>query len=151
MALEIVNRQRLVVIDRGAIRQLVAMILEDHGQADADVSVVLARDGLLEELNSAYRDLDRPTDVLSFGLNESKGRSGSAGDSPEALLGDVIISVDRAKANAARYGKTPEREILKLVAHGVLHLLGHEHGDPKKRRVMRDRENRYLRKLGGQG
>ncbi len=63
------------------------------------------------------------------------------------MLGDVIVSTDRAIAQAQRYGRTPEREILTLVAHGVLHLLGHDHESSRERTKMRNLENRYLRTL----
>lgn len=146
MSLRIENRQRRVRVDRRVLERLVRLILDDHAAGDGDVTVVLARDGLLRELNASYRDLDRPTDVLAFTMEEDAGR-GVPADGPEPVLGDVVISVDRAVEQSGRYGKTPEEEILKLVAHGVLHLLGHEHDTPAKRRAMRGRENRYLRAL----
>jgi probable rRNA maturation factor len=146
MSLRIDNRQRQVPVDRRAIERLVRLILDDHGAGEGDVTVVLARDRLLRDLNASYRDLDRPTDVLAFTMEGGVGRKARA-DGPEPVLGDVIISVDRAVEQSGRYGKTPEEEILKLVAHGVLHLLGHEHDTPRNRRAMRGRENRYLRAL----
>lgn len=147
MSLRIDNRQRRVRIDRREVGRLIGLILDDHDAAEGDLTVVLARDGLLRELNAAYRDIDKPTDVLAFTMDEDNRGRAPSGEGPESVLGDVVVSVDRAVEQAGRYGKTPEEEILKLVAHGTLHLLGHDHSTPKDRRAMRDRENRYLRTL----
>jgi probable rRNA maturation factor len=148
MTVRITNRQRQIRIDRGAVKRLVDLILCDHDESPCDVSIVFARDALLAELNASFRDLDRPTDVLAFPMEPDRAETDEpdvAG--PERVLGDVIISVDRAAEQSRRYGKTPEQELLKLVAHGVLHLLGHDHESPGERRQMRNLENRYLRLL----
>jgi probable rRNA maturation factor len=148
MAVRIANRQRQIRIDRPTVMRLVNLILKDHDERQCDVSVVFARDSLLEELNASFRDLDRPTDVLAFPMQPEPAET-AAPDAcgPERVLGDVIISVDRAIEQSGRYGKTPEQELLKLVSHGVLHLLGHDHESPGDRRRMRNLENRYLRLL----
>jgi probable rRNA maturation factor len=110
--------------------------------------VVFARDPVVRELNASYRDVDRATDVLAFAMRDVASPSvGGDPDELERVLGDVIISVDRAVVQARRYRKTPEREILKLVAHGVLHLLGYDHESSRERTGMRNLENRYLRTL----
>jgi probable rRNA maturation factor len=148
MALRIENRQRALKLDTTAIRQLVRLILDDHDCAGGDLTIVFARDPVIRELNASYRDVDRATDVLAFAMRN--GGSPSADGEPdelESVLGDVVISVDRAIVQARRYRKTPEREILKLVAHGVLHLLGHDHESSRERTSMRSLENRYLRTL----
>jgi probable rRNA maturation factor len=148
MALRIENRQRALKLDTPAIRRLVRLILEDHDCAGADLTVVFARDPLVRKLNASYRDVDRATDVLAFAMRDVDP-PGIDGDSEELerVLGDVVISVDRAMVQSKRYRKTPEREILKLVAHGVLHLLGHDHDSTRARTSMRNLENRYLRAL----
>lgn len=146
MPVEIINRQRRAAVDRRAIRWLAARVLEDHGRGDADVTVVTASDRFVRRLNSAYRDLDAPTDVLSFGAPRAPkgGRGRRDADGPEVVLGDVVISTDRAAAQAEARGVTFEREMLKLVAHGLLHLLGHDHKNPGARRSMARLENRYI-------
>jgi len=147
MPVEIINRQRKAAVDRRAIRWLAARILEDHGRGDADVTIVTATDRFLRNLNSVYRNLDAPTDVLSFGAPRAPkgGRGRRDADGAEDGLGDVVVSTDRAAAQAKARGVTFEREMLKLVAHGVLHLLGHGHKDPGARRSMARLENRYIR------
>ena len=148
MPLSIENRQRALKLDTPAVRRLVRLILEDHDADESDLTVVFARDPFVRELNATYRDVDRATDVLAFTMHDmfSPGPDGGT-EEIENVLGDVVISVDRAKAQAARYRRTPEREILKLVAHGVLHLLGYDHGSTLDRTRMRNLENRYLRVL----
>lgn len=147
MTLRIDNRQRQVKVDRRSIGTLVDLILDDHGRAGADLSVVFARDALVRELNASYRDVDAPTDVLAFATCDGPEPGGGDPDELEVQLGDVVISVDRALDQARRYRKTVESELLKLVAHGVLHLLGHDHETSKERTRMRNLENRYLRHL----
>jgi len=148
MPLSIENRQRALRLDTPAVRRLVGLILDDHGASGSDLTIVFARDPFVRELNATYRDVDRATDVLSFATldGEPPGASGYP-EGLERVLGDVVISVDRAIAQARRYRRTPEREILKLVSHGVLHLLGHDHGCTRDRTKMRNLENRYIRAL----
>jgi probable rRNA maturation factor len=148
MPLRIENRQRALKLDTPAIRRLVAMILDDHGATGADLTVVFARDPFVRGLNAAYRDVDRATDVLAFAMRD--GEPPGAGGDPDELervLGDIVISVDRAIDQARRYRITPEREVLKLVAHGVLHLLGYDHPNPRERVKMKRLEDRYLRAI----
>jgi probable rRNA maturation factor len=148
MPLSIENRQRVLRLDTPAVRRLVKLVLEGEGARGSDLTIVFARDPFVRELNASYRDVDRPTDVLSFAMRdiESPGVEGDP-EELERVLGDVVISVDRAVAQARRYRRTPEREILKLVVHGVLHLLGHDHDCTRDRTEMRNLENRYIRAL----
>jgi probable rRNA maturation factor len=148
MSLRIENRQRVLKLDTPGIRRLIGLILDDHGSGNSDLTVVFARDGFVRELNASYRDVDRTTDVLAFATCDGEA-PGVVGDPEEVehVIGDVVISTDRAVAQARRYKRTPEREILKLVAHGVLHLLGHDHTTTGSRTKMRNLENRYLRTL----
>jgi probable rRNA maturation factor len=148
MPLRVENRQRALKLNTPDVRRLVDLILDDQGITGSDLTVVFARDGFVKELNASYRDTDLATDVLTFAMcdGELPAVDGDP-DELERVLGDVVISVDRAIAQAQRYRRTPEQEILKLVAHGVLHLLGHDHGSSAKRAKMRNLENRYLRTL----
>jgi probable rRNA maturation factor len=89
------------------------------------VGVSFVKKGVMKRLNRAYRKKDKPTDVLSFNINES------------GFLGDVIICPEVAKANAKKYGVTLKAEMMRLVIHGMLHLLGMDHG--KKMFRMQDK------------
>lgn len=90
----------------------------------SQVELLLTGDARLQELNKAYRGKDRPTDVLSFPLDDPQN------------LGQIVISLDRAKAQAKELGQSTEEELRFLFAHGVLHLLGYDHHDPEEEKVM---------------
>jgi probable rRNA maturation factor len=140
MVLRIVTRAG-VRVDRRGVRRIVRAILSDHGHERSDVTVVFTGDEETHVLNLEYRGVDRPTDVLAFQVR-------SPDDPPpemETLLGDVVISAERAAVQARRFRRTFDREILKLTAHGVLHLLGYDHGRKAERVEMRRLENRYVR------
>ncbi len=154
MATKIIDRQKRIAIDRRLVRRLVKRILEDHDRTGADLTIVFAPDDLVRELNLSYRMIDRPTDVLAFAMEEGDASGHAPGDAPgedpeelEAVLGDVVVSTDRAAVQARRYRRTAEHEVAKLVAHGVLHLLGHDHEKAADLAAMRKVENRYVREL----
>ncbi len=103
-----------------AMRRVVGLTLGSLGVSDADVSLLIAGDDCIRELNRSYRGNDRATDVLSFpdGDELPDGRR---------LLGEIVVSLDTARAQAERLGHSELRELEELVLHGVLHLLGHDH------------------------
>ena len=109
---------------------------------DAELSLVLVSDRQMQALNRRWRARDRPTDVLSFSQHEGPGGA------PVGVLGDVVISVDTARRQAAERGSTVGREADRLLIHGLLHLLGydHERSDAEARR-MRRRERALARWL----
>ena len=107
-----------------------------------EISVLLTDDDGIHALNREFRNVDAPTDVLSFPLNEPDPETGAT------LLGDMALNIPRCIAQGTEYGHGPEREIQYLTVHSVLHLLGYDHMDegPDKRR-MRDREEEIMRKI----
>ncbi len=108
-----------------------------------EVSVLLTDDEGIRALNRSYRGQDRATDVLSFSQQEGDPMPG-AGD----LLGDIVISVERAIEQAERYGHTPAREVGFLAVHGLLHLLGYDHEEPDEEAVMMETAERILSRVG---
>jgi probable rRNA maturation factor len=123
--------------------------LRREGAPDAEVSVTLVDDARIKELNRTYRGLDRPTDVLSFALREGEDSYKLPPDAgiPE-LLGDVVISLPRARFQAAEYGHSLERELGYLLTHGILHLLGYDHETEEAAAVMRAKEEEVLAAVG---
>ena len=101
-----------------------------------DVSLVFADDSRLRTLNQEYRNLDRTTDVLSFNI---PGVPNVIGES-----GELYISLPQAKRQALKYRHSLDHELKRLVVHGVLHLLGHDHKDANEARRMRAREALYI-------
>lgn len=120
-------------------------VLELEHAPACEVSLFLTDDQGIQALNLMYRDLDQPTDVLSFPLDQDG--MPTLPDVP-TLLGDIVLSVERARDQADEYGHSFERELAFLVVHGVLHLLGYDHEEEDERRAMRSREETILFDLG---
>ena len=122
------------------VRAMAERMLRALRIEQAELSVVLVDDRTIHALNRAHRDKDRPTDVLAFSQNEdARGRFVPFDARAPALLGDVVISLDTARAQAARHGLSLEREVALLLAHGLLHLLGLDHRDDGEERRMKAR------------
>lgn len=119
-----------------AVRALVRRSLAAHGRRAGEISVTVADDALLRDLNRRYRGLDRTTDVLSFAYD---------GGAPAPVDGDLVLSRDRVRVQARRYRVTPGRELARLIVHGALHLAGFDHDTVPRRRVMRGVERAVLR------
>jgi probable rRNA maturation factor len=104
--------------------------LRQAGAGSVDVTVVIGDDAQLHELNRQFLGVDAPTDVLSFPSDEADPDTG------ERYLGDVLISLPRAAAQADARGHAVRDELQLLVVHGVLHLLGHDHAGPDEKARM---------------
>ncbi len=125
--------------DLATVAAAVQAALAAEAAPAALVSVHLADDALLHELNRRYREVDRPTDVLSFAL----------GPAPDgAAIGDVVISLPRARAQARAFGHSDLREVCWLAVHGTLHLLGYDDGDEAGEAAMAARGEAVLAGLG---
>ena len=116
MAVEVFNRQRRYTVDAARLAAVAEGALSAVGHAGAEVAVTVSNDRRLRDLNRTYRGKDRPTDVLSFAYDDDDGP-----------LGDVVISVDRAVAQAAERGHDLQRELELLTLHGTLHVCGYDH------------------------
>ena len=112
-----------------------------------EVDITLVDHAAIHELNRTYRGIDRPTDVLSFALDEGEEEPEVDDDEIEHLLGDVIISAPTAVRQGEEYGHGLEREMTYLAVHGMLHLLGYDHMEEKDKLIMRKREEEVLRRL----
>ena len=129
------------------VRAAAEKAAELYGVPTAEVSITLTDNAYIHELNRQYRNIDRPTDVLSFALNE--GVEPEVKDGPEInVLGDIIISVERAAEQAADYGHSLRREMAFLTVHGMLHLLGYDHMEEAERAEMQREEKYVMEQLG---
>lgn len=131
------------------IRRCCHAVLQLEGfEAPAEVSIRFVDNEIIRELNSQYRKIDRETDVLSFPL----GANGEYDFNPgtgAALLGDVVISVQKAMEQAQEFGHSLDREIAFLTVHSMLHLLGYDHVNGGLEAVrMREKEETVLTQLG---
>ena len=107
---------------------------EKEGYKKGVVSVSLVTNQQIKDINQKFRNIDQPTDVLSFPMDEE-------------IWGDVIISLKKAQEQAEEYGHSFKREVGFLFTHGVLHLLGYDHKEPKAKNEMRSREEEILTEL----
>lgn len=118
---------------------------------DAEIDVTIVDDAAIHEINRDYRGIDRPTDVISFALDDDLEDSDEPEliDAPEKhLLGDIIISAETAQRQGEEFGHGLEREVLYLGVHSLLHLLGYDHIEPEDKKLMRAKEEEALRVLG---
>lgn len=129
------------------VKLAVEKVGEMYGVSTGEVSVTLTDDAYIQTLNQQYRQMDRPTDVLSFALNEGVEPE-IAGGPDINVLGDIVLSVERAKAQAAEYGHSLRREIAFLTVHGMLHLLGYDHIEEAERQKMEQEQKMVMEALG---
>lgn len=144
MPVYLTNATRRTGLDFAAVERTVRELLAALDERDSSISVSFVRDPAIRELNRTYRGADKPTDVLSFPLVEA----GDAYAGAERLLGDVVISVDTARRQAADYDAPLDREVQRLLIHGVLHLLGHDHVQADERVRMEAEERRLADRIG---
>ncbi len=146
------NNQKAVKIPTG-VRMLVrrcchAVLVQENFEGSAEISVTFVDDAQIQELNKKHRGIDKPTDVLSFPL----GENGNYDVNPETgakVLGDIVISMERAVKQAEEYGHPLQREVAFLTVHSMLHLLGYDHVNGGLEAVhMREKEEAVLTQLG---
>lgn len=123
---------------------VVKAVLDNEGLSmDYEVSITFVDKDEIHKLNREYRKVDRPTDVLSFPINEEFLIEGV-----ESMLGDIVICMDIAKDQAREYGHSLDREIMYLTCHSMLHLLGYDHIEEDDKKIMRGKEKEVMKKLG---
>ncbi|OEU72794.1 MAG: rRNA maturation RNase YbeY [Desulfuromonadales bacterium C00003093] len=137
MRIQIENRQGTLKIRKRPLRKIAQKILSVSGYPEAELSILILDNIGIQKINRDYLQRDRPTNVISFAMQEGEGK----GLQP-LLLGDVVISAERAATDAAEANIPFEHELVFLLLHGVLHLLGydHERGTEAEARQMEARE-----------
>ena len=131
-------------VDGSLVKKVAQTVLEGENKKETDLSIAFVGQGRMRELNKKYLGKNRTTDVLSFSEKDAKGKSASISGG----LGEVIISSRDVKKNAKRYGISYERELVKIIIHGILHLLGYEHERfEKEAEKMLNRQEYYLGQL----
>lgn len=138
------------------LTQLLEKAAEMEGVDEGEVALTFVDDEEIHELNKEYRGIDRPTDVLSFAMNETLDEEldivyeleeGESMDVPD-VLGDIVISVPTAIAQSEEYGHSVERELGFLFVHGFLHLLGYDHQDETSEAEMMGKQEAVLASVG---
>lgn len=142
ITIQIAHRFRAEV-DEGDLRRVAAEVLRQEEVAEqTELSLIITDDEAVRELNRRFRDVDAPTDVLAFGTG-AEGHFVGAPESPP-YLGDVVISYQRALAQAEELGHAVAEELKLLVIHGILHLLGYDHQEGADSQKMRKKEDQVL-------
>lgn len=146
------------------VEEIAGKVIEEAIQLEGcpyevTVSILLTDNEGIHAMNREFRNIDRPTDVLSFPNVDYETPASFEGleecaedyfdlESGELCLGDIVISVDKVYEQAAEYGHDALREFAFLVAHSMLHLLGYDHMEPEEAKVMEGKQEEILSKLG---
>ena len=151
MIISLENAQEVIKIP-GELEEILTKALnvvakEEKLSANTEVDITIVTDEEIHTLNKEYRNVDRPTDVLSFALNEGDEEPEIIGQEGENLLGDIIISAQTATRQGEEFGHGLTREVVYLAVHGCLHLLGYDHMIEEDKVVMRKREEGILRQI----
>ncbi|MBI3017140.1 MAG: rRNA maturation RNase YbeY [Deltaproteobacteria bacterium] len=143
MPITIQNKQKKIKIPSQKIQKWMKKLFTKKwgNNAKRELSILFVSDLKIQKLNRFYRGKNKPTDVLSFPLQEGGLKHLNR---HIAALGDIVISVDTAKRNAQKFGKTFEEELQFLLIHGFLHLLGYDHEKSKKEEKRMQRQEKIL-------
>ena len=134
------NAQRKFKIDRQKLVGYVGMVLAELAQTDSEISIMLVNDVKIRKLNKEYRGQDLATDVLAFPQD-----AGAKNDNGGPLLGDVVVSVETSRRQAKQHCLSGEEEIVLLIIHGTLHLLGYDHGrSGKDKKEMQEKTRKIF-------
>lgn len=141
-------------------RELAGKVIEraletEHFPYEAEVSLTLVDNERIHQINKETRDMDSPTDVLSFPMLEYPGPADFSDldsqitlavnpDTEEMMLGDIVISVEKVRSQALEYGHSERREFAFLITHSMLHLMGYDHMDPGDAALMEEHQRLIL-------
>ena len=144
MMFEIFNETEETVNEIEDIKKVLNKAIEVDDVGPVCFNVILVNNEYIHELNRDYRHIDRPTDVITFALEDNKDFPGY----DVRILGDIYISLEKAHSQAVEYGHSFKREICFLAVHGFLHLLGYDHMEKEEEKVMFARQELILNETG---
>lgn len=124
------------------LHEFITFVLKEEKLENVEFNIIFIDNPRIHEINLTYRGVDRPTDVISFALEDNKTI-----DLGVRLLGDIYISIDKAKEQATSFGHSLRREISFLAVHGLLHLLGYDHMTEEEEKVMFAKQEELLQKF----
>ncbi len=143
MQISMQNRQRTYPVNQKNLLKWARQILSLQKLDQAEMGIILVNNRQIRVYNREYRKKDQPTDVLSFPMREGLG-----GELHPDFLGDVMISLERSAEEAILYGRSRREQLLILLIHGILHLLGYDHErSPKEERRMQRRERLLFKRI----
>ncbi len=124
-------------------------LLYENFEQKCEISVSIVTEEEIQKINKTFRNVDSPTDVLSFPqLTFEEGEIVQVNEKDEIILGDIIISIERAKKQSEEYGHSLEREIAFLTVHSMLHLLGYDHMQKEEEKEMFFKQEQILQQAG---
>ncbi len=143
---EIFNETNEEIEDLKILKPLLEYARKYEGLEDTELefSIIIVDNERIHEINKEYRGIDRPTDVISFALEDSEGVELEN----YRILGDIYISIDKVKEQAKEYGHSEKRELAFLTVHGFLHLLGYDHMEKEEEKIMFGKQEEILNGFG---
>ena len=127
------------------VRKVLYSAIEKEKLENVSFNLIIVDNSYIHELNKTYRNIDRETDVITFALEDEDTL---IVPSEERILGDIYISIDRARAQAEEYGHSLLRELSFLAVHGFYHLLGYDHMNPEDEKIMFSKQEEVLDSYG---
>ncbi len=131
-------------MEEGKIRGKLARVLKDLGCHDKELSILFTDDSRMAQLNFCYLGRKGPTNVLAFPMADLDAPAKQTPAVESVMLGDVVISIDTALSEADEFGETIEHTIDRLLIHGVLHLMGHDHEESEAEALLMEKEEKRL-------
>lgn len=141
---EIINELNENIEELKTVEELLNFVIKKENLENCIFNIIIVDNKYIHELNKQYRGIDRPTDVISFALEDYKFDV----DLGFRMLGDIYISIDKAKEQAIEYGHSFLREISFLTVHGLLHLLGYDHIEKEEEEIMFKKQDEILNEFG---
>ncbi len=131
-------------MEKGKIRGKLARVLKDLGCHDRELSILFTDDNRMAQLNFRYLGRRGPTNVLAFPMADPDGPAKQTPAVESTMLGDVVVSIDTALSEAGEFEETIEHTIYRLLIHGVLHLMGHDHEESEIEALRMEKEEKRL-------
>ncbi len=143
--IEIFNQVEEDIPELDTVKKVLLSAIEKEQLENINFNLIIVNNEDIHELNKNYRKIDRPTDVITFALEDDDTMV-----LPEGIrvLGDIYISIDRAKDQASDYGHSLLRELCFLAVHGFYHLLGYDHNTPEEEKIMFSKQEEVLSSYG---
>ena len=133
------------IIELETVEKILYSAIEKEKLENISFNLIIVNNEYIHELNKTYRHIDRPTDVITFALEDEDS---IVLPNEERILGDIYISIDKAKEQAEEYGHSLLRELSFLAVHGFYHLLGYDHQTKEEEKVMFERQEEVLESYG---
>lgn len=130
--IEIFNETKKDILELADVRKVIDIAIKNQKLDNLEFNIIIVNNDYIHELNKNYRNIDRPTDVITFALEDYEDGI----KLERRMLGDIYISIDKAISQAEEYGHDLRREICFLAVHGFLHLLGYDHMEKEEEEIM---------------